>query len=187
MRKLIFLFVVLAGVFAQQSEAQIVGYGYYARGDADGDGKVSVNDLTALIDYLLNGKWESPTESYETFEVNGISFNMVKVEPGTFTMGTDNELYEYDYSKPAHQVTLTKGYYIGQTEVTQSLWNAVMGSNPSYYRGKDRGSHPVEYVTWTDCQTFISKLNEMTGLSFRLPTEAEWEFAARGGNKSQGY
>ena len=85
---------------------------------------------------------------------------------------------------PVHKVTLTKPYYIGETEVTQAVWQAVMGSNPSGYKGSNR---PVENVTWNDCQTFISKLNAHTGMTFRLPTEAEWEFAARGGNISKGY
>ena len=86
--------------------------------------------------------------------------------------------------KPVHSVTLSD-YYIGETEVTQELWQAVMGSNPSYY--SDNPQRPVESVSWNDCQTFITKLNELTGKNFRLPTEAEWEYAARGGNKSKGY
>jgi formylglycine-generating enzyme required for sulfatase activity len=85
--------------------------------------------------------------------------------------------------KPAHQVTLST-YSIGETEVTQALWQAVMGSNPSDFEGDNL---PVEKVSWDDCQTFISKLNNATGKRFRLPTEAEWEYAARGGNKSRGY
>ena len=76
-------------------------------------------------------------------------------------------------------------YYIGETEVTQELWQAVMGSNPSYHSGNSQ--RPVERVSWNDCQEFIKKLNQLTGKNFRLPTEAEWEYAARGGNKSQGY
>ena len=90
----------------------------------------------------------------------------------------------YDHEKPAHQVTLTNDYYIGKTEVTQTLWKAVMGNNPSYFKGDNL---PVENVSWADCQEFISKLNSMTGRNFRLPTEAEWEFAARGGNNSKHY
>ncbi|MDO4971066.1 MAG: SUMF1/EgtB/PvdO family nonheme iron enzyme, partial [Bacteroidales bacterium] len=89
----------------------------------------------------------------------------------------------YDDEKPTHQVTLSE-YSIGKTEVTQALWEAVMGSNPSSCKGNNL---PVEQVSWDDCQTFISKLNAMTGQKFRLPTEAEWEYAARGGNKSRGY
>ena len=83
----------------------------------------------------------------------------------------------------AHQVTLSD-YYIGQTEVTQALWKAVMGSNPSFFKGDNL---PVECVSWDDCQVFIQKLNQLTGKQFRLPTEAEWEYAARGGRKSRGY
>lgn len=97
-------------------------------------------------------------------------------------MGSD---YEYDNADPVHKVTLTKGYYIGETEVTQELWTAVMGSNPSCFTGNMQ--RPVEMVSFNDCQTFISKLNELTGETFRLPTEAQWEYAARGGNKSKGY
>ena len=146
------------------------------------------------------------------FMVNGVSFEMVRVDGGTFRMGAtseqedkamDNEkpvhsvtLSSYymgataeqedkamDNEKPVHSVTLSS-YYIGKTEVTQALWQAVMGSNPSNFKGSDL---PVECVNWNDCQEFIQKLNSLTGRNFRLPTEAEWEFACRGGNNSRGY
>ena len=116
---------------------------------------------------------------------NGISIDMVRVEAGTFTMGATPEMENpFDWEKPTHQVTLTNDYYIGKYEVTQALWQAVMGYNPSSFKG---GNLPVEQVSWDDCQEFISKLNSITGKTFRLPTEAEWEYAARGGKKSRGY
>ena len=116
---------------------------------------------------------------------DGISIDMVRVEAGTFTMGATPEMESpFDWEKPTHQVTLTNDYYIGKYEVTQALWKAVMGKNPSNFKGDNL---PVEQVSWDDCQEFISKLNKMTGKKFRLPTEAEWEYAARGGNKSSGY
>lgn len=122
----------------------------------------------------------------QSFTVNGVRFNMIKVEGGTFRMGATEEQGSdaWDDEKPVHSVTLSD-YYIGQTEVTQQLWQAVMGSNPSYFKGDSQC--PVENVSWEDCQEFIEKLNRLTGQNFRLPTEAEWEFAARGGNKSRGY
>ena len=113
----------------------------------------------------------------KVYTVNGVSFKMIAVKGGTFQMGSD------DGYNAVHQVTLSD-YYIGETEVTQELWNAVMGSNPSYFTGNMQ--RPVEQVSWNDCQTFISKLNQLTGETFRLPTEAQWEYAARGGNKSKG-
>ena len=112
------------------------------------------------------------------YTANGVSFKMIAVKGGTFQMGSD------DGYNAVHQVTLSD-YYIGETEVTQELWNAVMGSNPSYFYGNMQ--RPVETVSWNDCQTFISRLNELTGETFRLPTEAQWEYAARGGYKSKGY
>ena len=116
---------------------------------------------------------------------DGISIDMVRVEAGTFTMGATPEMKDpYNDEKPTHRVTLTNDYYIGKYEVTQALWKAVMGNNPSYFKG---GNLPVEQVSWDDCQDFLSKLNRITGKTFRLPTEAEWEYAARGGNKSRGY
>lgn len=147
--------------------------------DCNGDSNVNISDVTTLIDYLLTGVWPS-----ETFTVNGVSFKMITVNGGTFTMGTDESVGANGLEKPAHQVTLST-YSIGETEVTQALWVAVMGSNPSY--DKDDLSQPVENVNWNDCQSFITKLNQLTGRTFRLPTEAEWEFAARGGNQSKGY
>lgn len=138
----------------------------------------------------MEQKTEQKTESApqlgsQTFTVNGVKFTMVPVEGGTFTMGATSEqgsdALEGEY--PAHQVTLSD-YYIGQTEVTQALWKAVMGSNPSDSKGDNL---PVEQVSWDDCQVFIQKLNQLTGKQFRLPTESEWEYAARGGRKSRGY
>ena len=110
--------------------------------------------------------------------------NMVYVEGGTFTMGATSEQKKpYVDEKPTHRVSLSS-FYIGKYEVTQSLWKAVMGSNPSDWKGDNL---PVENVSWNDSQTFLRKLNAMTGKNFRLPTEAEWEYAARGGNLSRGY
>lgn len=130
--------------------------------------------------YIPKG-WMAKNKPYRTITISGVTFNMILVEAGTFQMGSTTNTNE----QPVHSVTLTKDYYIGETEVTQELWQAVMGSNPSSYQWP--GNYPVEHVSWNDCQSFITKLNSLTGLTFRLPTEAEWEFAARGGNKSQGY
>lgn len=120
----------------------------------------------------------------QPFMVNGVSFNMIHIEGGAFQMGATEEQGEdfWDSEMPVHNVELT-GYAIGQTEVTQELWVAVMGSNPS--NNTSDLLNPVECVSWNDCQKFIKKLNALTRQHFRIPTEAEWEFAARGGNKSQ--
>jgi serine/threonine protein kinase len=124
---------------------------------------------------------------FQTFTetVNGVAFDMVAVEGGTFTLGCTSEQNENCYEwEPAVRGVSVGNYYIGSTEVTQALWTAVMGTNPSEFKGKQK---PVENVSWLDCQRFIRKLNNLTGKEFRLPTEAEWEFAARGGTKSKGY
>ena len=116
---------------------------------------------------------------------DGISIEMVKVEAGSFNMGATPEMQNPDEDeKPVHRVTLTNNYYIGKYEVTQALWKTVMGNKSSRFKGDNL---PVEKVSWNNCQKFISKLNKLTGKSFCLPTEAEWEFAARGGKKSRGY
>ena len=123
------------------------------------------------------------TPNVRSFRVGNVTFEMVEVQGGTFTMGTTKE-QDASYIYKSHKVTLS-GYYIGRTEVTQELWKEVMNYNPSYFQEGDK--RPVVTVTWNDCQAFISKLNALTGQNFRLPTEAEWEFAARGGTKSRGY
>ena len=153
-------------------------------GDLNGDGSVDIFDVNLAINAML-GKNPHPTPP-NIFTVNGVSFNMIEVEGGTFTMGGTAEQGSDAKSNelPTHQVSLSS-YSIGQTEVTQELWLAVMGTNPSEFTGDLQ--RPVENVSWNDCQTFITKLNQLTGMNFRLPTEAEWEYAARGGNRSQSY
>lgn len=138
------------------------------------------------ITLIENKKKESETANSISIPVkDGINIEMIKVEAGTFMMGATPEMeIPYDDEKPVHQVTLTNDYYIGKYEVTQALWQTVMESNPSSFKGNNL---PVEQVSWNDCQEFIGKLNSITGRKFRLPTEAEWEYAARGGKKSRGY
>ena len=130
-------------------------------------------------------KRKAEAEARGEFTVNGVTFKMIYVQGGTFTMGCTSEQGSdcYGDEEPTHSVTV-EGFWMGETEVTQALWQAVMGSNPSYFKGDNL---PVENVNWNDCQEFIRKLHQLTGKNFRLPTEAEWEYAARGGNKSQHY
>ncbi|MDR1847902.1 MAG: formylglycine-generating enzyme family protein [Bacteroidales bacterium] len=120
------------------------------------------------------------TAMFATLNANGQEIEMVFVKGGTFMMGSNDGDSD---EKPVHSVTLSD-FYIGKYEVTQAQWKAVMGNNPSYFKGDNL---PVEQVSWDDVQEFIKRLNAMTGKNYRLPTEAEWEFAARGGNSSNGY
>ena len=111
--------------------------------------------------------------------------DMVLVEGGTYMMGNPDRDRNDEYAKDVpHEVTLSS-FYICKYEVTEALWTAVMGSNPSWKPSGD--NYPVEQVNWYDCQDFVEKLSELTGRHFRLPTEAEWEYAARGGQRSRGY
>ena len=137
------------------------------------DDKIQIGDFSGQVEETLPPVLQS------------LINNMVYVEGGTFTMGATPEQGSEAESdeKPAHQVTLS-AFSIGKYEVTQEEWEAVMGTNPSYYKGAKK---PISYISWDDCQKFISKLNNLTGRDFRLPTEAEWEYSARSGNKNQDY
>jgi formylglycine-generating enzyme required for sulfatase activity len=145
-------------------------------------GKVVVDDPKQphVVSALLRREGED-----RLVTVGSVTFTMIPVKGGTFQMGATKEQTgeARKDEKPVHTVTLDN-FQIGETEVSQALWREVMGSNPSTYKGNDL---PVTNVTWEDCQEFIKKLNERTGKQFRLPTEAEWEFAARGGTASKGY
>ncbi len=161
--------------------------------------------ITLAISAMLS--LSAVAQEKQTITVNGVSFNMIKVEGGTFKIGAqstdpngenyDSEAWENE--QPVHSVTLDD-YYIGETEVTQELWEAVMGTTIEQQRqeaeedwGADcvlygqGATYPMYYISWKECQEFIAKLNQLTGKEFCLPTEAEWEYAARGGNKSRGY
>lgn len=151
--------------------------------DVNGDGSTTIEDVTALIDLLMaNGHAQYDDGNYI---VNGVHFKMIDVEGGTFIMGAPNtEPASYTFEKPLHDVTLS-AFSIGETEVTQELYESIMGKNPSI--NKSNPQNPVERVDWNDCIAFIEKLNEITGKKFRLPTEAEWEYAAIGGKYTHYY
>ncbi len=118
------------------------------------------------------------------FEVNGVRFKMIYVEGDSFMMGAaDDDSEAYDDEKPRHKVMLD-GFYMAETPVTQALWEAVMGSNPSFFEGENL---PMSCISWYDGLRFIKKLNVLTCQQFCLPTEAQWEYAARGGKYSKGY
>ncbi len=176
-----------------------LGYGKHTIELRQGDKRQTreINLLTTdtyreiALSWGLSAHWSSKVTSKQRSELQKLLDDMVYVEGGTFLMGaqkSSSSSANYDsgaYSdeSPVHSVTLSS-YYIGKYEVTQALWEAVMGENPSYFEDTNL---PVENVSWEDCQKFIKKLNALTGITFRLPTEAEWEYAARGGNKSKGY
>ena len=157
----------------------------FSTADVNRDNLVDVEDVTLLIAHVIGDVDLNPPATV-TYTVNGVSFVMVSVEGGTFMMGATQEQGSDAFfgEKPAHEVTLSS-FAIGETEVTQALWVAVMGKNPSRFTGNM--NRPVDKVSWDECQEFIAELNKLTGRQFRLPTEAEWEYAARGGNQSQGF
>ena len=130
---------------------------------------------------------EEETKKFTEFDCNGVKLEMVKIPAGTFMMGSpENELGRQD-NEILHQVTLTKDYWLGKYPVTQAQWKAVMGNNPSYFKGDNR---PVENVSWDDTKSFCDKLNKRyagklpRGYKFDLPTEAQWEYACRAGTKT---
>ena len=151
-------------------------------GYADHEQTITVEEgkITDVTATLSEQKVAKATGSAYTETVKDLNLKMILVEGGIFAMGSDDGS---DNEKPVHSVILDS-YYIGETEITQAQWRAIMGSNPSYYTGDNR---PVEKVSWEDAQEFCKKLSELTGKRYVLPTEAQWEYAARGGNKSNGY
>lgn len=146
--------------------------------------------LLALIQTASYAQDSIPAPT--SYNVNGVTFKMVRVEKGAFWMGAQHiDTAEFNYDRhaqndeaPVHYVTINEDFYIGQTEVNQKLWKAVMGYNPSK---KKCCKKPVTNVSYFEVQEFIRILDSLTGMHFRLPTEEEWEFAARGGNNSRGY
>ena len=136
---------------------------------------------------FMNDLQDRPKEmEVREIRVGDVQFKMMPVAGGKFMMGADEKQGSWAAAdeKPLHEVALSD-YYIGQYPVTQGLWRKVTGRNPSNNKAGD--DYPVEYVSWDDCQEFIKKLNDRTGLEFRLPREAEWEYAARGGRQSRGF
>lgn len=136
----------------------------------------------------VNGKsnkiiFETIRNEKRRYVVLGVEFYMIKVVGGTFTMGATSEMEPVELDLPCHEVSLSD-YWIGETQVTQQLWRAIMGTNPSSFVNEQ---FPVVGTSWNICQIFVSKLAQLTGANFRLPTEAEWEYAARGGRKTHGF
>lgn len=188
-KRLVLAFIFSLGIFTVNAQGIVVCKkdGSKIRVPYEQLDSIATYDYSEGQDDVLDGE-------NRVFTVNGVSFTMVPVKAGTFTMGATAEQQDsWDNEKPPHQVTLTNDYYMGETVVTQALWEAVTGysptaSGPSWSSAKGIGSnYPAYHVSYEDVLSFLSKLNSLTGEMFRMPTEAEWEYAARGGNKSKGY
>jgi formylglycine-generating enzyme required for sulfatase activity len=129
-------------------------------------------------DFTIHAQPKDPPKNF----ANSIGMKFVWIPPGKFMMGSPKEEKERDANETQHKVTLSKGFYMGVYAVTQEEWQAVMGKNPSFFKGEK--NLPVESVTWDDCQAFIKKLPEKDRIAYRLPTEAEWEFCCRAGTST---
>jgi len=146
--------------------------------DFKNNGKIELEEII----YLIKGLTDSYQEQTEKTFTNSVGMTFVYIEPGTFMMGNPSIVASGPHSDEIqHHVTLTNGFYLQTTEVTQGQWNAVMGNNPSYF-SRCGNDCPVEQVSWNDAQNFIQKLNQKEDYTYRLPTEAEWEYAARAGS-----
>jgi formylglycine-generating enzyme required for sulfatase activity len=145
-------------------------------------GNVTMNSNHTLS---VSGTKSSATYSNGVLTVGGVRYELASIPAGTFQMGSKSS-EAYPNEQPLHTVQISKGFWLGKTEVTQGLWQAVLGSNPSEFKNGD--NNPLEMVSWDDCQGFILKLNQMLGgNAFRLPTEAEWEYACRAGTAGDRY
>jgi formylglycine-generating enzyme required for sulfatase activity len=132
------------------------------------------------------------TDLHKEIEISiaeNISLEMVLISPGSFIMGSDStEQERHNDEDPMREVTISKPFYMGKYEVTQEQWKAVMGDNPSMFKDKENwNDHPVDWVSWNDCIEFTEKLSQLTSKIFRLPTEAEWEYACRAGTDTRYY
>lgn len=189
---------VFNGILVGNHKVEVKKEGYTSESKTVSVAEGQTATISGSLSQSVSTPTSSPTSSVsgtQTFTVNGVKFEMVNVQGGTFTMGGTSEQGSDAESdeRPTHQVTLSN-YSIGKCEVTQALWQAVMGQTVTQIADangwKTYGvgdNYPMYDISWNDCQTFISKLNSLTGKRFRFPTEAEWEYAARGGNKSKGY
>lgn len=156
--------------------------GFY---DYESTVEVAADKISVIDEVLAKSCDIDRSHNKITITTKGVSFNLIKVEGGSFQMGATPDQGKGKTDEfPVHRVTLSD-YYIGETEVTNELWSIIMCTTPSLYFSQP--TQPVNNVTWYDCQRFVNRLSSLTGLHFALPTEAQWEFAARGGNKSKGY
>ena len=191
--KLMFLTVMLLTVGISNAQISIVpsnGGGNY--GTQQNSKIITVGNVSFKMIYVQGGTFQmgcKPEDNDVVKDLKNFWNNLPDSEKRERQTSYQDKLQEAqkraNYEKN-HKVTLGS-YYIGETEVTQALWKAVMGNNPSEYQYREPDKGPVESVSWDDCQEFIKKLNQMTGRKIRLPTESEWKFAARGGIKSMGY
>jgi len=160
------------------------------RKDSSSRNTIIIGGIITLVSvtFLMILLWPQHTNlirnaSIPSSVLDEISQNMLYVEGGTFMMGNGDRGVLYSNYTPSRKVTVNS-FYISKYEVTQKQWETVIGKNPSKFKGENL---PVETVSWNDAQEFILKLNTLTGKKYRLPTEAEWEYAARGGNQNRAY